>query len=176
MREIFIVVTCYRPKSMSTHQCGFTLIELMVTIAVLGVIVSMAAPNISQQIASQRVNNTTSILATALKQAKTESAIRRRNITMEVDSSDKTIKVKDGSNEISKYQLNSASSVKVAPAAQTEVTFTPNQRVDFEVTNAANTTNTVTYTLCDTNTNVTPKQITVNAIANISTQTAGSCP
>ncbi len=176
MREIFIVVTCHRPKPASAQQRGFTLVELMVTIAVLGVIVSMAAPNISQQIASQRVNNSTSILATALKQAKSESAIRRRNIIMEIDSSDKTITVKDGSNEIVEYQLNSASSVKIAPVAQTEITFTPNQRVDFKSTNAANTANTVTYTLCDTNTNVTPKQITVNAIANISTQTAGSCP
>ena len=41
---------------------GFTLIELMVTIAVMAIIVSIAAPNVSSQLANQRVKSTTATL------------------------------------------------------------------------------------------------------------------
>ncbi|MBO1531882.1 prepilin-type N-terminal cleavage/methylation domain-containing protein [Psychrobacter sp. F1192] len=61
---------------------GFTLVELMVTLVVLGVLAGMAAPNIATQLANQRVKSTTATLISALKEAKVESVIRRR--TMEV--------------------------------------------------------------------------------------------
>ncbi|HAR76075.1 MAG TPA: pilus assembly protein, partial [Psychrobacter sp.] len=48
---------------------GFTLIELMVTIAVLAIIVSIAAPSISMQLANQRVKSTAATLANALSEA-----------------------------------------------------------------------------------------------------------
>ena len=60
---------------------GFTLIELMVTIAVLAIIAGIAAPNISTQLANQRVKSTTATLVNALKEAKAESIIRRQNIS-----------------------------------------------------------------------------------------------
>ena len=161
-------------KSVKSLQLGFTLIELMVTIAVMGVIVSLAAPNVSQQLAAQRVNNTTSMLATALKQAKTESAIRRLNVSVIIDDTNKTITVQDQAspiNKIAQYQLKAASSIKINPTTQTTVTFAPNHRVVAPVATL------VTYTLCDTNTNITPKKISVDAVANITTTTttAGSC-
>ena len=46
------------PPKLKNVSSGFTLIELMVTIAVLAIIVSIAAPNISTQLANQRVKST----------------------------------------------------------------------------------------------------------------------
>ena len=61
---------------------GFTLIELMVTIAVLAIIVSIAAPSISTQLANQRVKSTAATLENALKEAKAESVIRRQPLAL----------------------------------------------------------------------------------------------
>lgn len=69
-------------QKLQMTSSGFTLIELMVTIAVLAIIVSIAAPSISTQLANQRVKSTTATLANALKEAKAESIIRRQNLTL----------------------------------------------------------------------------------------------
>ena len=66
----------------SNSKSGFTLIELMVTIVVLGVIASIAAPSISTQLANQRVKSTTATLINALREAKAESVIRRQPVTV----------------------------------------------------------------------------------------------
>ena len=58
------------PLKLHMTRSGFTLIELMVTIAVLAIIVSIAAPGISNQLANQRVKSTTATLVNALKEAK----------------------------------------------------------------------------------------------------------
>ncbi len=81
-------VSSYKPQA---TNAGFTLIELMVTIAVLAIIVSIAAPNISTQLANQRVKATTATLVNALKEAKAESVIRRQNINVVYSSTAKTI-------------------------------------------------------------------------------------
>ena len=56
-------------QKLQMTSSGFTLIELMVTIAVLAIIVGIAAPSISTQLANQRVKSTTATLANALKEA-----------------------------------------------------------------------------------------------------------
>ena len=66
----------------SDSNSGFTLIELLVTIVVLGVIVSIAAPSISTQLANQRVKSTTATLINALREAKAESVIRRQPVNV----------------------------------------------------------------------------------------------
>jgi len=65
---------------------GFTLVELMVTIVVLGVIVSIAAPNISTQLANQRIKSTAATLSNALAEAKSESLIRRKSVMVSYDN------------------------------------------------------------------------------------------
>ena len=68
------------PSKLKASSSGFTLIELMVTIAVLAIIASIATPSISNQLANQRVKSTTATLVNALKEAKAESLIRRQEI------------------------------------------------------------------------------------------------
>ena len=81
---------------------GFTLIELMVTIAVLAIIVGIAAPSISTQLANQRVKSTTATLANALKEAKAESIIRRQSLSLTYNksSSPKVIEIKKLSSSV----------------------------------------------------------------------------
>jgi type IV fimbrial biogenesis protein FimT len=55
---------------------GFSLVELMVVVAILGIIMAFAAPNFSEWIATQRVRDTASDLHTSLMRARSEAISR----------------------------------------------------------------------------------------------------
>lgn len=61
-------------------NAGFTLVELMVTVAVLGIIVSIATPSIGTQMANARIKSTAATLSNALSEAKSESVILRKSV------------------------------------------------------------------------------------------------
>lgn len=152
-------------------SAGFTLIELMVTIAVLAIIVSIAAPNISNQLANQRVKSTTATLANALKEAKAESIIRRQNITVIYNATAKTVTLQDDSNNtLSSYNIQNKSIVteEITPTTVTAVTFQPSK----VIADGAE----VVYTVCDSGSSKeTARQVNLNSIANVTTTIAGSC-
>ncbi|MEC5210029.1 type IV fimbrial biogenesis protein FimT [Psychrobacter sp. PL15] len=149
-----------------TTSSGFTLIELMVTIAVLAIIVSIAAPNISTQLANQRVKSTTATLTNALKEAKVESVIRRQKVTLSYDNTSDprfiTTTGSDGS-VIASYSYTSQSTIR--PLSVTTIIFEPSKRV----------TTARTFTICDSNLTATSRQIVVNKVANITIQSGGTC-
>ncbi len=159
-------------QRLQMRSSGFTLIELMVTIAVLAIILGIAAPSISTQLANQRVKSTTSTLSNALKEAKVESILRRQNVTVIYTNTTtpKTIKLQAGSDDISTYNLNAKSTITqtITPTDVTSIVFQPNKKI---VDNA-----TVVYTICDSGSNSeTPKQVNLTNIANVNIVNAGSC-
>lgn len=157
------------PWKLRMTSSGFTLIELMVTIAVLAIIVGIAAPSISNQLANQRVKSTASVIENALKEAKAESIIRRQNITVTYSN---TITLTGRNNiVIASYNINSQSIVTqdTTPAAVTQVIFQPNKLISGESTE-------VVYTICDKGSNnETPMQVRISSVANITVMNAGSC-
>lgn len=155
------------PTSLRTASLGFTLIELMVTIAVLAIIVSIAAPSISTQLANQRVKSTAATLENALKEAKVESVIRRQDIALVYDNTSNPRVIttnSSGTNAgvIARHNYNPNSTIVSTPRA---ITFEPSKRVSAMVT----------YTICDTNAAATSRVISVSRVANITNQTGGSC-
>ena len=154
------------------RSSGFTLIELMVTIAVLAIIVGIAAPSISTQIANQRVKSTAINIESALKEAKAESIIRRQNVTVTYSNTLNTITLTGrNSTVIATYNVNSKSTVSqdITPTTVTQVVFQPNKLISGASTE-------VVYTICDSgSSNETPRQVRINSIANISITNAGSC-
>ena len=165
----------HRPQKLRMSSSGFTLIELMVTIAVLAIIVSIAAPSISTQLANQRIKSTVSTIESALKEAKAESIIRRQNIAVIYNSASnpKTIILQNGDDTLSTYNINDQNTVIVTtintlPIAITTVTFQPNKVIAGD--------DEILYSICDSgSTNETPKQIRLNKITNINTTNTGSC-
>ncbi len=159
-------------QKLQMRSSGFTLIELMVTIAVLAIIVGMAAPSINSQLANQRVKSTTSTLANALKEAKVESILLRQNVTVVYNNSTpKTIKLqKANGDEISSYNVSDKSTVTqtITPSSVTSIVFQPNKKIANNAT--------VVYTICDSGSNSeTPKQVNLTNIANVNIVNAGSC-
>ena len=159
------------PYQLRMTSSGFTLIELMVTIAVMAIIVSIAAPNISNQLANQRVKSTAATLANALKEAKVESILRRQNVTVVYNpTTSKKIVLTANGNEISSYNLSDKSTVTqtITPSTTTEIVFQPTKKIADNAT--------VVYTICDSGSySETPKQISLTNIANVNTINAGSC-
>ena len=163
------------PQKLRMNSSGFTLIELMVTIAVLAIIVSIAAPNIGNQLANQRVNSTVSTIDNALKEAKAESIIRRQDIAVIYNSASnpKTITLQNGGDTLSTYNISDKSTVTVTtmstpPIAITTVTFRPNKIIASD--------DDIVYSVCDSgSSSETPKQARINKIANIDIVNAGSC-
>ena len=183
------------PQKLRITNSGFTLIELMVTIAVLAIIVSIAAPSISTQLANQRVKSTTATLVNALKEAKVESVIRRQGIELRhSNDGDNTIAIGknlifdttkpnncNSSSFVSKpvadpnaspkpvaiamYQYSAKSIIK-APINKACTIFLPRKRIDLGVT----------YTICDINTAASPRQVIVSTLGSITSQLGGTCP
>jgi len=66
----------------SRHARGFSLVELMVTIAVLAILLAIGIPSFASLIASNRLTSATNELVAALQTARTEAI--RRNVRVTV--------------------------------------------------------------------------------------------
>ena len=65
-------------------KSGFTLIELMVTIAVLAIVATISAPSFSNMITHQNLKKSTNELIGVLNQARSKSVLERRSIEVEL--------------------------------------------------------------------------------------------
>lgn len=71
----------------TSHHKGFTLVELMVTVAVVGVFAAVALPSMSGVIQSNRVQGATDDLLSQLQYARSEAVLRNQVVTVENTSS-----------------------------------------------------------------------------------------
>ncbi len=72
-------ITTYLP---TFNQGGFTLVEMMVVTVILGVVVSMAVPNMSRQLADNRIREAERTIVNAHKDAQAEAMIQHRAVTV----------------------------------------------------------------------------------------------
>ncbi len=152
---------------MQNQQKGFTLIELMVTIAVMAIIAMMAAPSFGDMLQRQNLNQSTRELVATLNQARAKAALERRNITVELLSAD--VDTEDTLN----WMPVGKSSLKTGRA--TEIVFMPTGLVRDPVADQIITTDT-SFEICDASSDPKySKMVTISKMGTIQQIVDGDC-
>ena len=77
------------------RRAGFSLIEMMVTVSMLGIMAGMVAPKVSKDISHSRVNSAARVVAGDLEQALSMAGRQRRPVRVVIDGSAKEIRLMD---------------------------------------------------------------------------------
>ena len=125
-------------QKLRMSSSGFTLIELMVTIAVLAIIVGIAAPSISTQLAQNQVKSTSTVVQTSIARAKSESAISRNTIVWGYDYTNDLITLVNNGTTIASYNLSSNSSLTFSPATVTTLSISKEGNITTPTGGAVN--------------------------------------
>lgn len=148
---------------------GFTLLEAIIVVAVMGVLVAVAAPSVEYQLKNQRNKQTSETIVSALREARTESLLRRQNIVF-VPSAD-GLSVALHLNTASGSVLRQYTFPNKAPAAfaSGNITFRSNKTVGFVKGTSAEI---VTY--CDKDKTSEGRRVMVDSNGNIKPVTGRS--
>ena len=76
-------------------RSGFSLIEMMVTVSMVGIMVGMVAPNVSKDISHGRVNGAAQVVAADFEQALALAGRQRRPVRVQIDAGRKEIRLTD---------------------------------------------------------------------------------
>lgn len=105
-------------------QQGFTLIELMVTVAVFGVVAAVAVPSFSKQLTRHTVNNEIDKLRICLQESRIKALTVRREVAFSIDTSAQTM-VCDGTTT----GFSDKVSISLVNSMPTNIRFSPNKLV-----------------------------------------------
>jgi type IV fimbrial biogenesis protein FimT len=125
---------------------GFTLIEMITTITVAGILATIAIPSFSQFVANQRIRNVSFDLMAALTLARSEAVTRGIPVSLTKTSAtwDQGWTVTDGTNTIQAYQayknlsITDSASLAAVSYGKDGRTVTPNTRITVAPATATN--------------------------------------
>lgn len=119
---------------------GFTLVELMITIGVMAIIATMAAPAFTKMVLKQNLNKSTRDLVIVLEKARSKAALERRAITVTLNSSSAD----------TDSTLNwAASGNAILVSTTTSIVFRTDGMVQDPTTTTAPLSSDLTLVLCD---------------------------
>jgi type IV fimbrial biogenesis protein FimT len=82
MAEVRISKMKHLPNTMKRAALGFTLIELMITISIMVILLTVAVPSFREFVQSQRVKTTSFDLFSAITYARSEALKRNGDVTL----------------------------------------------------------------------------------------------
>lgn len=176
-----------------TKHKGFTLLELMVVVAIIGIISAMAYPSMQRQIAQMRVKDVANEVETTFKQTRADALVYQSDVTttMTVGTppTASTLQVSQNQNGTAVTHTNSFHpqvKLTLLNSMPTQINFTKTKRAldnssrtTPKPMSAINTLNkTVGYCFSYNNVVVDKYIVTVDALTNVTMKkdTAGECP
>ncbi len=150
----------------SQKQNGFTLVELMLTLAIASLVMTMAVPSFSTMMKNNRLTNQVNQLVTALNLARSEAINRRVNIdVVAVDDSNSANEWGKGWNVV----INGGDTLRVFPALDGGVTLDSASGVNtIQYSSAGRASVMDVFTLCDDRTGETGREVTISVTGRIS--------
>lgn len=129
---------------------GFTLIELVVTIVVLAIIATLAAPSFSEIIEQRQLDSSTESLVGLLEETHNQAVLTQRATTLALDSTVATP-------TYTWHSPNKTSITSTTPAHVNSITFQgggiANNQITISLTNGAHTKNVVVSMIGNISTN-----------------------
>lgn len=148
---------------------GFTLIELMVTIALIAIIAGMAAPMLNNMLLSQNLNKSTQTMISVLSEARSQAVLTRQEVKVDfdIDQTEPTANQKEEMNNKILFGWN--------PSGKAELTNSVNP-VTFDMTGKLNSSTTdVVIEICEKNGGSKSKIVTISRIGTIQRIGEGTC-
>lgn len=177
-------------KAQHIRAGGFTLIELMMTIVIAGILAVLALPSFTKSLKNNCMTTTTNNLVTSLQLAKSEAVKRRRTVRVEaIDASEANNEWGLAGWKVTEPDITSTATPKppetirevalgcgsdyIRIAARMTGSSTPITSISY---NSSGYTESSEFNVCDSDKEVNGRQISLNSLGRPSTESNFTCP
>lgn len=138
------------------QTAGFTIIEVMIVVIIIGIVTAMAAPSLRVQITNMQLRDNANLIESSLKQARSDALVYRSPVSVTFSGSSVAMTQTGNSNYPQNKTLNDVST----PVSAT-LTFSSNKSVNVPDSGLA-------ITVISNQPATDKYKVTVNKLANIS--------